>query len=76
VGSRSEYSFISPIETIYKYMYSTKRDRLKQKDLVEKPLEMKHTKFTLHLDYKCIGSYRALCSYNRNDILEEDEQPK
>lgn len=33
-------------------------------------IEIKHTKVNLTLDYICIGSRKALCSYNDNDIFE------
>lgn len=39
-------------------------------------IEVKHTKLNLTFDYKCIGNYLAYCSYNENDLFENDEPPK
>lgn len=56
-----------PVQTIYDYMYNTMPERRKHMALTElkkKMIEIKHTKVNLSLDYKCIGNYYALCSYN------------
>ncbi len=39
-------------------------------------MEIQHTKANLTFDYTCIGNYRALCSYNQNDIFEDDQPPE
>lgn len=39
-------------------------------------IEIKHTKAHLTLDYKCIGNYYALCSYNESDIFQDDQPPE
>lgn len=38
-------------------------------------IEIKHTKANFSLDYKCIGNYSALCTYNQDDIFEQDKPP-
>lgn len=71
IGNKDAFcTFHVPVQTIYDYMYNIDMPKKKkQAEIKNKMIEIKHTKVNLTVDYKGIGNYRALCSYNPNDIF-------
>lgn len=70
------YTFHLPVQTIYDYIYNIDLPQFRKNEIKTKLIEIKHTKINLSLDYKCIGNYKALCTYNENDIFEDEIPPE